>query len=214
MKHFLITRPAHDSNVSYLCFWSEEIIDFSHKNGISCSDFKKEKANREDVGKFLTKQNPSLVVFNGHGSPTTIAGHQNEPLVRSDDNEQLLKSKITYALACDAAADLGKKAVAQGACAFIGYEGPFGFAHEPSRVCTPAKDKFAEPFKMISNEIVISLLKGNTVQQAYAKSQQLCSKLIKKYSSSDADKENETIRFWLFWDQYFQKVHGDGLATF
>lgn len=213
MEKILITRPCHDPNVSYLYSWSEEILNFARGN-ILFSDFKKEKANREEVSKFLVKQNPKFIMFNGHGSPTTIAGHKDETLIESNDNEHLLKSAITYAVACNAAVDLGKKVVEKGGLAFIGYEGPFGFAHEPSRECAPGKDKFAEPFKAISNEIVFSILKGHTVKESFNKSQQLCLRLIKKYSASDADKEHKTIRFWLFWDKYFQQFYGDGEARF
>ena len=78
-----------------------------------------------------------------------------EPQIET--NESLLNSKITYAVSCEAAGDLGKKIVEKGGKAFIGYEGPFGFVHDANRECTPSKDKLAEPFKNVSNTIVISL---------------------------------------------------------
>ena len=212
MGNFLITRPTHDSAVSYLHSWSRSVLDFAREKNISVSDFNGEKANRNEVSKFLAKQKPKFVVFNGHGSPTTVEGHKDEPLIKSGENEDLLKSKITYAIACEAAADLGRKVIEKGGLAFIGYEGPFGFAREPSREGNPGKDKFAQPFKLISNEIILSLLQGKTVMEAHSRSQRLCSKLIKKYSASDANKEYETIRFWLFWDKQFQTVCGDGSA--
>lgn len=215
MNHLFITRPGHDPAVSYLYSWCEELLHVAESRNIPYSDFRKEKVNKVEVTKFLAKQRPRLIMFNGHGSPTTIAGHKDQPLIRMNDNEHLLAKAITYAVACDAAAELGPKVAQPGEeTAFIGYEGPFGFAHQPSRECTPAKDKFAEPFKQISNEIVLSLLKGSTAQEAYQKSQQLCSKLLKRYSLSEADKENETIRFWLFWDKHFQKVLGNKEAKF
>lgn len=214
MKKFFITRLGHDSVVSYLYAWSEEIVTFAEEKNIPYSDFKKEKANKEEVHKFLVKQSPRLVMLNGHGSPKAVAGHKDEPLIIMDQDEELLASTITYAVACDAAAELGKNVVKKGGTAFIGYEGPFGFAHQPSRECTPAKDVFAEPFKLISNQIMVSLLSGHSVQEAYDKSQQLCSRFIKKYSTSDVDEESQTIRFWLFWDKYFQKVLGNEMARF
>ncbi len=214
MKRFLITRPHHDSVVSYLYAWSEEIIYFAQENNVPYTDFKKEKANKEEVEKFLAKQKPSLVVFNGHGSSKSIAGHKNEVLICATENEKLLTSTITYAVACDAAAQLGESIIKEGGIAFIGYRGPFGFAHQPSRECTPGKDLFAQPFKQASNEIIISLLKGHTVNEAYEKSQKTFSKLMQKYSASDADKESQTIRFWLFWDKYFQTIHGNKEALF
>ena len=214
MKKFFITRPSHDTTVSYLYDWGAEIIDFAEKNNVSYTDFKKEKANKQEVCRFLLKQTPRLAMFNGHGNSTTIAGHKDEPLVTADENEPVLASTITYAVSCDAAAELGPRIIQRGGIAFIGYAGPFGFAHQPSRECNPTKDKFAEPFKLISNEIIVSLLSGHTTKEAYDKSQQLCSKLIKKYSVDDVDKESETIRFWLFWNKHFQRVHGDESAKF
>lgn len=219
MNHFFITRPCHDPAVSYLYSWGEELLHVAESRNVPYSDFRKEKANKEEVAKFLAKRCPRLIMFNGHGSPTTIAGHKDQPLIKMNDNEQLLAGAITYAVACDAAAELGLKVAQYGEqqgreTTFIGYAGPFGFAHQPSRECTPAKDKFAEPFKQISNEIILSLLRGSTAQEAHHKSQQLCSKLLKKYSLSEADKENETIRFWLFWDKQFQKVLGNGEIRF
>ncbi len=215
MNRFFIIRPCHDQAVSYLYSWCEELLHFARSHNVLYSDFQKEKANNAEVTKFLAKQCPKLIMFNGHGNPTTIAGHKNQPLVKMNDNEHLLTNAITYAVACDAAVELGRKVAQQGEeTAFIGYEGPFGFVHQPSRECTPAKDKFAVPFKQISNEIIFSLLKESTAQETYHKSQQLCSKLLKKYSLSEADKENETIRFWLFWDKHFQKVLGNKETTF
>lgn len=214
MKKFFITRPDHDAAVSYLYSWGEEVIAFSKKSNIPCSDFRKEKANKEEVHQFLAKQFPRLVMLNGHGSRRTIAGHKDEPLITMDQDEEMLASAITYAVACDAAAELGKSIIKKGGLAFIGYEGPFGFAHQASRECTPAKDTFAEPFKLISNQVILALLQGHTVEKAYEKSQQLCSKLIKSHSTSDGDPESQTIRFWLFWDKYFQRLYGEETAKF
>ena len=78
----------------------------------------------------------------------------------------------------------------------------------------PMKDKFSEPFKRISNEVIISLLKGKSIKEAYEKSQQLCTKLIIEYSASESEKSYKEIRFWLFWDKTFQKYLGDGNAAF
>ena len=72
MGNFLITRPTHDSAVSYLHSWSRSVLDFAREKNISVSDFNGEKANRNEVSKFLAKQKPKFVVFNGHGSPTTV----------------------------------------------------------------------------------------------------------------------------------------------
>ena len=66
-EKFLITRPNHDDRVSYLHNWGKEILLFADKNNIKYSDFEGKEANRNEVTKFLQKQNPKLVLFNGHG---------------------------------------------------------------------------------------------------------------------------------------------------
>jgi hypothetical protein len=214
MPIFLIARPEHDSIVSYLSCWSEDCLDFARLNSISFHDAKREEANIEEVSKFIQKKDPKLIIFNGHGSPNEIFGDKDEVLI-NEKNETLLKSRVTYSVSCDSAKDLGKKVVANdGETAFIGYSGPFGFVKDASRECNPRKDKFAEPFKRISNEIILSLLKGKNVGEAHERSQQLCIKLINEYSVSDSKPENKHIRFWLFWDMSFQKALGSQNATF
>ncbi|MDI6806430.1 MAG: hypothetical protein QMD14_01285 [Candidatus Aenigmarchaeota archaeon] len=151
---FLITRPRHDSIVNYLFYWSREIIKFAENKNILFSDFRDKNANRKNVEKFLNTQNPRLVIFNGHGDAKTICGYNNEPLIVKDENEELLTLKIIYAIACNAAKELGESAVEKGCDSFIGYENRFGFAVDSTRIATPQKDKIAEPFKKFSNTVV------------------------------------------------------------
>ena len=213
-EQFLITRPTHDDKVSYLDCWGLEILSFADKNNIKYSDFRGEKANKGNVTKFLEKQNPKLVIFNGHGTATTIFGHRDQPLVISGENDILLKEKIIYIIACNCALKLGVTAVEKGSKAFIGYEQPFGFVIDASKECTPSKDKFAEPFKKFSNEVSLALLKGKNVKEARESSQKTALSLLKFYSASDALPEYKDIRFWLFWDKYFQRLIGDETAKF
>jgi len=211
---FLITRPRHEKTVSYLYHWSEEILKAIRTSSIRYSDFKGPKANRKEIEKYLKKQNPRLVMFNGHGDPNTITGHDNEPIIINGINEALLKKKIVYAVSCDAATKLGKHAITSGCETFIGYTGPFTIVHDAKKECTPTTDKFAQPFKETSNIIPLSLLNGKTPEEAETKFKQLTTKLIREYSTSAAEKVNKEIRFWLFWNSYFLKVHGNKTALF
>ena len=210
---FLVTRPEHDTVVSYLSAWSKDFIKFARGKSIKFADFKGSKAVKKTVRNYLLSRKPKLVVFNGHGNEETICGHENEPLIANNENEHLLKSKIVYARSCSAAKLLGKNAVKKGCSAFIGYEAPFGFVRDVNREATPLKDRFAEPFKNVSNIIVFSLLKGNTPKGAVEKSKLLTLKLIKDYSTSDAEPGYKDVRFWLFWDSHFLKNLGDKNKT-
>lgn len=211
---FLIIRPQHDIVVNYLFYWSKEILDFANNKNIKFTNFEGEKASRENVEKYLRKQNPRLLVFNGHGTPAFVCGHKDEPLIICNENDDLLNSKIIYAISCDAAKELGKNAVEKGCEAFIGYEGPFGFVRDKNREGTPQKDNFASPFKETSNIIVTSILDGRSVKESVEKSKQLAIQLIKKYSVSDVEPGYREVRFWLFWNRTFLKVTGKENAKF
>jgi hypothetical protein len=215
-KIFLITRPEHEYRVSYLHAWSNEIIDFATKNGINFSDFDEKQAIRTNVEKYLKKRKPDFVIFNGHGleDGSAILGHDDEIIIESGKNTDLLKDMIIYARACYSSKILGRDAIKNGALSYIGYSGLFTWVHTSNRECNPIKDKIAEPFKMISNEIPLSILKGHTTIESHEKAKSLCLKLIQEHSSTgdiDLDKE---IRFWLFVDMNIQEHLGNTNVTF
>lgn len=209
MGRMLITRPNHDDTTNYLSKWSESLITVAEKNDISPSDFRGTKAVRSEVEKFLKKQNPSLIVFNGHGSDDSICGHKNEVLIKSGENEHLLKSKIIYSVSCSSAKELGIKSVDAGAKCFIGYDDVFIFAFDKN--CSAGReleDARAEPFFDSSNQVVLTLLSGKTSGEAYEKSQSSFLKWIERFSSSAAPPGSEHIVSWLIWDMFCQKIEG------
>lgn len=212
-RKLLLTRPRHDALLEHLFYWCDEIVLSAKNHGIIVLDCKKEEANKETVSNYLKKQSPNLVIFNGHGDNNAVCGHHNKELIRIKHNEHLLKLKIVYAIACKTAFGLGKESVRKGCKAFIGYDQDFGVVLDNTRICSPTKDNYAKPFKKASNAVSLSLIKGNTAQTAYDKSQKTYSDLIRKYSISTSNKEDKEIRFWLFWDKYFQRIIGEKTAT-
>ena len=64
-----------------------------------------------------------MIIFNGHGSDTAIAGHKDSVIVESGVNDFLLKERITYARSCHAGKILGRECMKNNkeGC-FIGYE--------------------------------------------------------------------------------------------
>lgn len=213
-KVFLITRPTHESTVSYLYEWGKEVIKFANNKNIRFTDFSGKKANRENVEKYLIKKNPRFVMLNGHGSDSSVCGQNDQSLIESGKNEKLLASKITYAVSCNAAQKLGVKIVETGGDAFIGYAGPFGFIRDASREAVPAKDKLAEPFKITSNSIPMSILKGKTAGDACEFFKKKTFKMIRKHSISEVEPGYKDICFWLFWNMRFQRCLGNSNAKF
>lgn len=214
-KIFLITRPNHEHRVCYLHAWSKDVLEFADNNTISYTDFEGDNANRENVEKYLQKRSPEMVIFNGHGVNDTILGQYDKPLIEAGVNSSLLKDKIIYSRSCFTSTGLGNHTVNRdGAKCFIGYSQPFTWVHSPERECVPAKDKISIPFKQISNEIIISLLKGHTTGEANERARKVGAKLLKDFSSSESEEVNGIIRFWIFWDIMFQELIGDSNAKF
>jgi len=167
----LITRPNHDLITSYLFHWSKLVIEEAEKKGIKVLDLQGNKATKKTFASYMKKHEATFIFFNGHGSETTITGHNNEILIEIDKNEKILAKKIIYARSCNAANKLGLSCIKHHALAFIGYRRKFAVGYNPSKITNPLKDEIAELFIEPSNLIPISLLKGNAVKKAYEKSQ-------------------------------------------
>ena len=209
MINILITRPCHDDTTAYCHEWSKEIIDFADKKNVKLHDLRKEKANKEELESRVSKFQPKLLIFNGHGSDEEICGHDNKTLVKYGVNEKLLKSRIAYARTCHSAKKLGKKITEENpSTAFIGYEHKFLFPFDASRTATPLKDSFAKSFFESTNIILISLIKGNNVKESSERSQDTFQKNI-DFFETQRTLEAPHIAFFLKWDKYFQKAHGN-----
>src|SRR5476651_1364487 len=117
----LITRPDHDTITTYFSYWSQLVIDEAKKHNIKPLDLAGVKATKKNVTSYISKHNPSILFFNGHGDENRIAGYSNEIIVEVNQNLELLKGKIIYVRSCDVATNLGKISIQEGALAFIGY---------------------------------------------------------------------------------------------
>ncbi|MEK7597161.1 MAG: hypothetical protein AAB441_00775 [Patescibacteria group bacterium] len=171
LKSILITRPNHDLITTYLYYWSQPIIKEAMTKNIQTFDLSGKKANRSLLTSYIEKHNPIFIHFNGHGSNSLIAGYDNEILIEANKNDKLLAQKIIYALSCDSAKILGYSCIKNGALVFIGYKRKYILAYDIKSYTRPLKDKLAKLFLEPSNLVTISILKGNTVGNAFQKSQ-------------------------------------------
>jgi len=213
-KILLITRPDHDITTRYLSIWSEKITELADKKNISVLDLKRKKANKKEFKSRISKMKPLLVVFNGHGGNNYVAGYDNEVLIKSGNNERLLKSKIVYAVSCKSAAGLGPKSITAGTLTYIGYTGDFIFCHDTHKIARPLDDKIVKLFLEPSNQVVISLIKGNTGKEASNRSKKFFLRNIQKLLSSEALPESNQYAKFLWWDMKHQVCLGDKDAQF
>jgi hypothetical protein len=213
-KRLLITRPEYDTATFYLSKWSERVLEFARERDIEILDLVRENANRNKVEGMIRSKEPKLIIFNGHGDRDLIKGNNGEVLVNAGKNEMLLKSKITYAISCKSALELGERSVKEGALAYLGYNDDFIFVFDKNKTATPLKDEFAKMFMEPSNELILSLIKGNTVGESYKRSQLKFKENIQKLLTSEAPLGSENQIRYLFWDMKHQVMLGDIRAYF
>lgn len=163
----LITRPRYDPATHYLYYWATKIIETAQRQQLIIFDLEKEKASRKTLESYLNKQQPEIVVFNGHGSSTAMIGQDNEVLISANDNEGVLNGKKIFMRACDAGKILGPKIKEAGARGFIGYKEPFVFLHDNNKFNRPLEDELARPYLEASNHIAINLIKGCSIREAH-----------------------------------------------
>jgi len=158
--------------MEYLYCYSKELLKLSESCGFYIIDNEKESANKKNIVDRIIKQKPSLIIFNGHGSPKTICGHKNEIIISSDENANLLSNVITYSLSCSSASKLGPEAFKQGAIAFVGYKYDFAIGKDPDSEASPRRDKIARYFLEPSNILASNLIQGKTVKYSVDKAKE------------------------------------------
>lgn len=208
----IITMPNYDDATAYLYCYAEELVKFAEEKNIFISQLKRPRLRRNVLEESIRKQNPQLLLFNAHGDEATIYGDkietETEYLVRENENHQLLQGRLTYARACSAVASLGRKCTQKSGC-FIGYNQPFSFWTDTSRITTPLKDKTAQLFLEPSNELAIGLLRGKSASQAA----DIFINLSKKNILHLLDKQDEPgamASAMLLWNNMMaQEIHGN-----
>lgn len=205
----LITRPNHDLATNYLSSWSIFVIKDAKKRSFKVLDLKGLKANKKNFTSYIQKHNPVLVFFNGHGSEDAITGYDNKTLVEAGNNEKLLSKKLVYARSCDAANNLGQKCIQKSTRAFIGYKKKYALGYSQSKISRPLTDEVAKLFLEPSNLVPISLLKRNTIEAAYKKSQEAMGRNFRFMLSSRATQTQKDAAPYLWINKKYQTVLGD-----
>lgn len=215
VKQFLITRPRHDKETSYLHSFSKAIVQIvKEKRAIRLTELEGSKATRENIISSLSTSEKTLAFFNGHGNQETVFGHKDMPIL-DRENIELTKGKIVYALACDSLVTLGEQAVQEGAKAYIGYEDEFMWIGDPKTSATPDIDKNSAPFRKVCHFLIHSLVEGTTVGDTIKKTKVEYEKLIETYGmSEDTFGDAPAIRFALSWNLLALGMHGDKKAAF
>ena len=200
----ILTRPQHDITTRYLFYWAEAIVGLAKTKGIEVFDLAKHKANRVELEGRVKKLQPELVFLNGHGGDDCVCGHNNEVLIAVGKNHTILGGKITYALSCDSGKKLGPAVVKEPKTAYIGYADEFVFVGDSNYTSKLLQDPKARPFMESSNQVMLSLLKGNSPAEACQRSKNKFREHYLKCLSSTADADSLQIAQFLWWDRQNQ----------
>jgi len=210
MKHsLLVTRPNSDRTTRYISTWAEKVISLAQEKGLAVFDLARNRANRKELESMIRRNEPSLIFLNGHGHDTVVTGQDGEVLIEAGSNENILKKRIVYALSCRSGKVLGPRCVQAGTEAYIGYDEDFIFLFEESKRTHPEQDKTAELFLTPSNQVVISLLKGHSAEEAHANSKRSFVRNIKKLLSSQTSSSDSQAVRYLIWDMQHQVCLGN-----
>ncbi|QQG40511.1 MAG: hypothetical protein HYV37_03000 [Candidatus Levyibacteriota bacterium] len=210
-KTILITKPQYDPGTHYLFYWSTIYIKHAKDKGHQVLELDRKRANKKELTSVIKKMKPQLICFNGHGNYELIAGNNDESLVVTNENEEILKGTIVNILACSSGKLLGPSCIQKGTLAFIAYKEEFIFYFNNQKTSNPLSDERAKLFLEPANEVIHSLLKGHTVGEAYQKSQKVYLENIQKVLASNSS-EGYLARY-LFWDMRNQVCLGNQNST-
>ena len=193
----LITRPRYDNGTHYLFHWAQKFIDKADEKNMPYFDITKKKVTRKKVQSYIKKQSPQIIIFNGHGNSVSVLGHDNKEIISVKNGSDLFRDKVVFIRACDAGKELGPKIMQTGARGFIGYKEVFMFPFDKNKFSKPLEDELALPFFECSNEVGLSLIKGQTVNKSHKNSLKKYKEYYEKMLTSESTTYQDAwILFW------------------
>ena len=211
----LVSNAHHDNQTEYLTSWFEKVVEVAKKQSdIKILELKKEEANKKNLVDMIEKENPQFIIFNGHGSDDSIAGFNKEILVSCTDNESILSGKIIHSMACESANVLGKRCITLGTKCFIGYKEDFElWSTRQQTKESQLQDRMAGLFLEPAYEVIIALVEGKNVGEAYRRSQDMYKENILALVTSKNKDHNTFVAKSLFSNFQNQVCLGDQTTT-
>lgn len=218
LRIILITNPAdhNDAPIQYLDAWSELITEAVKKQkDTMIFELKGEQASKQKLTEVIQKEKPQLVIFNGHGNDSSIAGFRQGVLIRCGDNELLLRGKIIHSMSCNSGKELGPKCIQFGTLSYIGYSKEFKLTHlnkqtKEERLNDPVAGFFLKPAFVA----ILALIQGVTTEEAYKESQKIYKKNLRKLMSSSSTEYNTVVASRLYHNLKYQVCLGNLSANF
>jgi hypothetical protein len=162
--------------------WITEVADYMDSlHGVETVRLNGSDATAAKLLDSIDAYNPGLVMFNGHGNPTTIVGHGGALISSLHTTKERFIGRVIHAVVCSAAHQLGEELVDLGAKAFVGYKDKFYFWQHGDDTSDPGAKLFLEPALHVSRR----LCEGGTVGDAFIASQKMYVENLKKELSTN-----------------------------
>jgi hypothetical protein len=212
----VVTNPCDDKVTEYLDTWSEKAISLAKtKPDTFVYELRGKKANQADFIKIVEEKQPRLILFNGHGNHDLITGFNQEVLIRCGENEGCLKNAIIHAMSCNAGKTLGPACIKIGSLAYIGYKEEFKLTHlNKNTKEEQLQDEVAKFFLEPAYEVIIALIEGSTVGEAYDRSRKMCGDNLTSLITSNSPSLNSSVASRLYYNYQHQICLGDGKVAF
>ncbi|MFA5797607.1 MAG: hypothetical protein WC916_06270 [Candidatus Woesearchaeota archaeon] len=178
--------------------------------GIPYKSFDGKNAVRDEIHKFLLKKDPKFLFLNGHGNKDSIEGTKGNIIFDTTDKD-LFKGKMVYARSCLLGQNFGKEIFQHNDGCFIGYVNPFIFFIDDTQ-SHPSRDKIAGYYLEPSNEIALSIIKGNSAQESHDRGRKAMLKNMKKLLLEENHPAGVVEALWNNFDG--QVLFGDGEIRF
>ena len=193
MPDVLFLRPAYEIATDYLSSWFGYGIAEAEKMGYRVIDLQGDGATYDNLVDALNTYKFSALFLGGHGSANIFTGQDGQTIFQACTNDQVLSGNIAYYLSCFVGIELGPSNVKKGLVSFLGYNVDFRFMVDNSYAID--KDPFAEPFRDIVVEVIVRILRGESMQNVWLGGIAKCDELIAKVHDRPEPQWSDVISF-------------------
>lgn len=140
----LFFRPNFEDLTHYVSSYLKYAVDNAENLGFHVIDLYADMATRENFIENVNGFNPYVIVVGTHGLEDELFAQGGDLLLKSCFNDQILKGRLTFALACKSATSLGYSAVSKDCLVYFGWLEDFVVILDESY--PPLQDPYAYSF--------------------------------------------------------------------
>lgn len=196
MPNVLFFRPDFELATEYLYTWFGLGIEKAEAMGFRVVDIGGAAATLENLLDALSKYKFSALFLGGHGNATTFTGQDYQEILKACINDEVVSGNLTYLCSCYTGLELGPSMFGKNAEAYIGYDRDFRFIIDTS--LSPLEDSLfstAQPFQEIVVEVMVRLLRGQSIQDVWSGGVAKCDEWIAKLYDRPEYKWSQVISF-------------------